>query len=81
MEHTTLTYNGIPYKCRVIADRNDKDTKLIVAPVALLNHLFDNTISDNFSGDEKHVDNQVCFYADPHEMQLSDQRLFEIIYS
>ena len=75
-----IKFDGKVYQCRSIADLQHKLDNLLVAPLCLKEKL---KLDENGDGEfyAVGVDEQICYYATPEEMQLSDTDLYKLIYN
>lgn len=74
-----LSYKGVEYKCRVIPNQekeidDEDDFSLLIAPKELLETL------NLYHKEDVALDQTICYYATPEQMQLSDLDLYNEIY-
>lgn len=78
MEFTTLTFQGVDYKCRVIEDLSGDSERLIVGPEELGRLLMAGV--HYTSHEAEHLDSGIAYYANDEEMELDDNELYFQIY-
>ncbi len=80
-EWETMPFLNEQFKCRWIPDLQNDDVMLLIAPESL-NLLLTVEFRDNKRhSDYKAIDNEVCYYASPEDMLLSNEDLFNLIFN
>lgn len=79
-EFEILDFLEQEWKCRWIADKDNEDNLLLIAPESLNTALTSEFGDSKNHSDYKAIDNQICYYASKEDMLLSDEELFNLIY-
>lgn len=75
---TVIEHNGVNFNCRVIPDLHNEGNTLTIGTTELslsLQEEFGLTL------DDCPIDEQIAYYANEDEIELSDKALFDLIYS
>lgn len=81
MKHTffKIEFNNNKYKCREVFN-HDTQSSLIIAPESL-NEAINKAIEmQNNVHEAINLDEQICFYVNEQEINLTDKELLTIIY-
>lgn len=80
-EWQKIKFEGEVYNCRVIDDMEHIIGSLLVAPEELEMALTATFRDNKNHSDYRLIDEQICYYATPEEMKLSDIDLYNLIYN
>lgn len=80
-EWQEIKFEGKVYNCRVIDDMEHIIGSLLVAPEELEMALTATFRDNKNHSDYRLIHEQICYYATPEEMKLSDIDLYNLIYN
>lgn len=81
MRFQNYEFNGITYKCRIVADKYGND--LIIASTILLDALQPGSFEDQNEGfaseEAENIYDEIFFFTDESNLKLADKQLIEVL--